>query len=132
MKRPVLAIICALLMGSLTSGQNPTGKPELKEFLYLIQLTRPDMLRSGPTPEESTAVQNHANYLKDLTAKGTVILAGRTLNNDETTFGIIVFRAASEEAAREIMNGDPAVQKKVFRAALYPFSVVFMEAGKEP
>lgn len=132
MKRPVFAVLSALLMGSLMSAQNPTSKPELKEFLYRVQATRPEMLRSGPTPEESAAVQDHVNYPKDLTAKGTLIVAGRSRNNDETTFGIIIFRAASEDAARAIMNGDPAVKKGVFRAALFPFTVAFIEPGRQP
>jgi uncharacterized protein len=106
-------------------------KPELKEFLYRIQPTRPEMLRSGLTPEESAAVQAHVNYLKNLTAEGTVIVAGRTLNNDETTFGIIVFRAPSEDAARAIMNGDPAVKGGVFRATLFPFAVAIIESGRQ-
>jgi len=115
------------LAGNLMSGQNPTRTPELKQFLYRVQPTRAEMLRSGPTPEESAAVQAHVNYLKNLTAEGTLILAGRTLSNDENTFGIIVFRAPSEDAARQIMNGDPAVKTGVFRAALFPFGVAFIE-----
>jgi uncharacterized protein YciI len=132
MKLAVFAVLGALLMGSLMSAQDPTPKPELKEFLYRVRATRPEMLRSGPTPEESAAVEDHVNYLKDLTAKGTLIVAGRTRNNDETTFGIIVFRAASEDATRAIMNRDPAVKKGVFRSALFPFAVAFIEAGRQP
>ncbi len=37
--------------------------------------------------------------------------------------GIVIFRAASEGAAREFMNGDPAVQKGVMKATMFPFKV---------
>jgi len=49
---------------------------------------------------------------------------GRTLNTDENTMGLTIFRAESEDAARQIMNGDPAVKKGVMTATLYPFKVV--------
>ena len=85
------------------------------------------MLRTGPTQEESAVVEEHFNYLKDLTRKGVVILVGRTLTTDESTFGIAILRAESEEAARDIMNNDPAVKKGVMRATLFPFRVALME-----
>ena len=44
-------------------------------------------------------ISAHYNYLKALTDQGVVILAGRTLNTDESSFGIVIFRADSEEAA---------------------------------
>jgi uncharacterized protein YciI len=101
-------------------------QPE-KQFLYRIQPTRTDLLKSGPTKEEATLVEEHFNYLQDLTAKGVAILVGRTLTTEESTFGLVIFRAESEEAAREIMNNDPAVKNGVMRAALFPFRVVLME-----
>jgi uncharacterized protein YciI len=52
-----------------------------------------------------------------------IVLVGRTLNTDESTMGIAVFRAESENAARQIMNEDP-VKKGVMTATLYPFKVL--------
>jgi uncharacterized protein YciI len=49
---------------------------------------------------------------------------GRTLNTDENTMGLTIFRAESEDAARQIMNRDPAVKKGVMTATLHPFRVV--------
>ncbi|HVO79955.1 MAG TPA: YciI family protein [Terriglobales bacterium] len=93
-------------------------------FLYKLHLARPDMLRVGPTPQEAAVVEEHSRYLKELAAKGRIILVGRTLNTDETTMGLAVFRAESEAAAREIMNNDPAVKSSVMSATLFPFRVV--------
>jgi uncharacterized protein YciI len=123
-------MILGILAAGVMPGQNQPSKPVQKEFVYRIQPTRVEMLRDGPTQEETAIVNEHFNYLKDLTAKGVVILAGRTVTNDESAFGIVIFRAASEEAGREIMNGDPAVKKGVMRAALFPFKVVLIEPGK--
>jgi len=96
----------------------------MQEFLYKLQLVRGDMLRTGPTDAEQAVVTEHFAYLQDLTAKGVVILVGRTLTTDEHTMGLAVFRAESEDAAREIMSADPAVRKGVMTATLYPFKVV--------
>jgi uncharacterized protein len=107
------------------SGSAAANVPQKeKQWIYRITPSRVEMLKSGPTPEEGQALGAHFEYLKQLTAKGVVIMAGRTLTDDQKTFGIIVFRAADEEAARKIMNGDPAVEKGVMKAEVFPFSVV--------
>jgi uncharacterized protein YciI len=85
------------------------------------------MLSEGPTPEEERIVGDHYSYLKKLTDEGVVILAGRTLNTDETSFGIIIFRAESEEAARCIVADDPAVRGGVMRAELFPYRIALMK-----
>ena len=85
------------------------------------------MLRTGPTDAEQKVVAEHFAYLQDLHAKGVIIFVGRTLTPDEDTMGLAVFRAESEDAARQIMNRDPAVSKRVMTATLYPFKVVLQE-----
>ena len=95
----------------------------MPQFIYRIQPTRTDMIAKGPTEREAKAVEEHFQYLKGLTAKGVVLLAGRTLTTDEHTFGLVVFVADSESAARALMEADPAVSGGVMRAELYPFRV---------
>ncbi len=85
------------------------------------------MLSEGSTPEEERIVDAHYNYLKALTDQGAVILAGRTLNTDKSSFGIVIFRADSEETAQKIVAEDPAVKGGVMRAELYPYRVALME-----
>lgn len=99
-------------------------------YLYKIQPIRSEMLTESPTEDEQNLISQHFDYLKNLTDQGVVLLAGRTLNTDETSFGIVIFIAESEEAATEIMNNDPAVKHKVMRAELYPYGLALM--GKSP
>jgi uncharacterized protein YciI len=99
---------------------------EIPQFLYKIQPTRVEMLREGLTEEEAEIIASHFEYLSDLREQDILILAGRTLNTDESSFGIVIFNAESEERAREIMHGDPAVHLGVMGAALYPFRVALM------
>jgi len=93
------------------------------QFIYVVRPTRLEMLTAGPTPEEDAIVGAHFEYLKELAEKGTVLLVGRTQNNDGSTFGLCIFEAGSEEEAREIMNRDPAVDRGVMNAELFPYRI---------
>lgn len=97
----------------------------MPEFLYTIRPTRPTMLVDGPTDEETSILTRHAAYIERLAADGVVELAGRTQNADDTAFGIVVFRADSEAAARRIMLDDPAVKYGVMAATLFPYRVAY-------
>lgn len=101
----------------------------MAQYLYRIQPTRVDMLSSGPTPEEQAIVGQHFAYLQRLMAEGVVILAGRTLNTDETSFGIAIFNAESDEAAQQLVENDPAVQQGVMQAMLFPYRVALIAEG---
>jgi uncharacterized protein YciI len=104
--------------------------PELGYFLYKNSLVRPEALVEGFTEFESKAMSEHFNYLKDLTEKSIVILAGPTLVKDFSNFGIVIFKAETEKEAGEIMHGDPAIMQCVMRAELYPFKIsLFNPAG---
>lgn len=104
--------------------KRPKPKPQ---FIYVLKPTRLEMLTEGPTPEETETVSRHFAYFQDLTAKGVMILMGRTQNNDETTFGIAVFEVEDEVEARRIMENDPAVTGGVMTATLYPYKIVLMK-----
>lgn len=93
------------------------------EFLYRIVPSRPEMLTSGPTAEEIAATQAHFAYLSAARDAGVVLGAGRTTNNDASTFGLVIFRAPDEKAAREFMEHDPAVHAGVMKAELFPYRV---------
>jgi uncharacterized protein YciI len=94
-------------------------------YLYRIQPVRPAMLL-GSTPAEDAVIERHFAYLADLTERGVVLLAGRTLTTDECSFGIAVFRAVDEAAARALVDADPAVSERVMRAELFPFRVALL------
>lgn len=87
------------------------------------------MVTNGPTHEEASILSEHFNYLQSLTKQGVVLVFGRTQNNDPSTFGITIFRADSENAARSIMNNDPAVKKGLMRAELFPYKVAGLNAS---
>lgn len=95
----------------------------MQQFLYQIQPTRPAMLTDGPTEQEAEIVGQHFAYLQKLTKEGTVLLAGRTLNTDRSSFGLVIFQAESEKAAQAIVDHDPAVKQQVMNATLFPYRI---------
>ncbi len=95
----------------------------MAEWLCILRPARVGMVSEGPTDHERDVVGRHFAYLKGLTDKGTIILVGRTQNNDERTIGLNVFRADSEDAARAIVTNDPAVVEGVMTWELFPYAV---------
>lgn len=100
---------------------------EMQQWLYRIQPVRPEMLTDGPTSEEAQITEQHFEYLQELMGQGIVILAGRTQTTGYSSFGIIIFKAENEAAARSIMHNDPAVRQRQFRAELFPYRIALLE-----
>ena len=97
-------------------------------YMYTLKLTRPAITTEGPTEAEAAIMARHWAYLQDLTSRGILIFAGRTLVTNEESFASIVFRADSEEKARSVMEADPGVREGIFRARLFPYQVMLMGA----
>ena len=97
----------------------------MTEFLYQIKLARLALLDDGGTQAEQAALAEHFEYLKELHNKGVARFVGRIMTNDENAFGLVVFDAEDEAAATALANADPAVQRGVMRAAVFPFRTVF-------
>jgi len=91
----------------------------MPEYLYLTHPLR-DGFFEHPTAEEDAVMEEHFHYLEQATKAGSVLLAGPCLDE---TFGIVVFRARDEEAARDFMFNDPSVKKNVMMAELHPLRI---------
>jgi uncharacterized protein YciI len=94
----------------------------MPDYIYLIHPLRQEFFES-PTPEEEAAMEAHYQYLKKSAVQGVVILAGLCLDE---TFGVVVFTADSDEAARAFMFNDPCIQSNVMIAELHPMRVSLM------
>ena len=100
-----------------------------RTYIYVLRLTRPEMVSEGPTPEELKTVHEHFFYLKTLRDEGTVLHAGRTTPQGDKTFGVVILKASSEAGAREIMSADPAVKGSVMTAELSRYNVALVGSG---
>jgi uncharacterized protein YciI len=103
----------------------PTAAVDAKpqQFLYVLRLT-PRLHDDGAwTDADKAAVSRHFAQLQEATASGRVILAGRTLEPGDRTFGLVIFEARDEADARRFMESDPAVVAGVMTATLHPYAV---------
>jgi len=101
----------------------------MAQWLYRIVPARPEMVADA-TPDEQRIVGEHFAYLVALRDRGVLVIAGRT-QETEGTFGITIFEADDEPAAREVMNSDPAVAAGVFVASLHPYRIAVARDGLE-
>jgi uncharacterized protein YciI len=112
-------------------GDKGASTESVPQFLYVIRPARLAMLTEGSTDQEAAIIADHFEYLRMLTERNVVILAGRTLTSDETSFGIVILRAQDESTARGIMENDPAVKERVMHAVLYPYRVALLGGLEE-
>ena len=99
----------------------PDAKP--KQFIYVLRLVPRLHSDSAWTKEDEMAIGRHLTRFKQAVEKGELILAGRTKEPGDKTFGIAIFEAADEAAARAFMESDPAVVAGLMTAELHPFAV---------
>jgi len=95
--------------------------PPTDVYMYTLHPTRVAMLSEGATEAEKALAAQHWIYSQELLAKGVILFAGRTLDRTAESFAICVIRAGSEDEARAVMEGDPAVKGGMFRARLFPY-----------
>lgn len=106
---------------SLTAEERPASKP--KQFIYVLRLV-PRLYSDGAwTKEDNMALDRHFARFKHAVETRELILAGRTRESGDKTFGIAVLEAPDEEAARKFMESDPAVVAGLMTAELHPFAV---------
>jgi uncharacterized protein YciI len=96
-----------------------TRENNVATWIYLLHLTRQEAV-SSPTEEESAAIDRHFVRLQQACSAGTVRLAGPATDG---AFGIVIFKAEDETAARSFMADDPAMRAGVMTAELHPFRV---------
>ena len=95
----------------------------MPQFIYVLKPARTG-LTSTMTPKEEAIVKEHFQYLQAKLQKRELYLAGRTL--DKEPFGIAIFHAETQEAAREFMANDPALKNHVMTAELHPYRIALM------
>ena len=98
----------------------------MKQYLYILHLVPRLQAENAWTDADTKAVDDHFERLKIGTEAGMVILAGRTNEPLDKTFGLVIFEAKDEEAARRYMESDPAVTAGVMTATLHPYSVALL------
>lgn len=119
--RFIIALAGLCLAAPSLSGQTPDAKP--KQFIYVLRLVPRLHSDAAWTKEDEMVISRHLTRFRHAIDKGELILAGRTTEPGDKTFGIAIFEAADEAAARAFMESDPAVVAGLMTAELHPFAV---------
>ncbi len=98
----------------------PVHNVGMAEWIYFLHPDR-EYFAETMTPPEIEAWDRHFERLKRMRHDGILILAGPTLGRINT--GVTIFEADDEDAARAIMDGDPAIEAGFARGELRPFRV---------
>jgi uncharacterized protein YciI len=96
----------------------------MSHWIYLLRPVRPAMV-DEPTDDERVSLSAHFDRLEQLTAEGTVILAGPS-RSDTDTFGLVVLDVEDEDVARSLMESDPAITGGVMTGELRPLRMTFL------
>jgi uncharacterized protein YciI len=126
MKKPHLLFFATLIFVCLSAPSLPAeeSKPEKpKQFIYVLRLVPRLHSDSAWTKEDNMALSRHFVRFQHAIETRELILAGRTKEPGDKTFGIAIFEAKDEAAARAFMESDPAVVAGLMTAELHPFAV---------
>ena len=93
------------------------------EYIYKTVPVERLQIEENWTDEDNQFTSDHFQYLLDLKAKGQLVIAGKTDGLDDTTYGIVVFKADNDEEAQSIMENDPAIKNHVMIGTLHKYSV---------
>ena len=116
-----LVCIFASVQSLLAQEANPE---KAKQFIYVLRLVPRLHSESAWTKEDNMVLSRHFTRFQYAIERGELILAGRAKEPGDKTFGIAIFEAADEAAARAFMESDPAVVAGLMTAELHPFAVV--------
>lgn len=117
----ILLVSLCLVVPSLCAEESPVAKP--KQFIYVLRLVPRLHSDAAWTKDDNAALARHFARFQEAIKTGQLILAGRTSEPGDKTFGIAIFEAADEAAARKFMEADPAVVGGQMTAELHPFAV---------
>lgn len=106
----------------MAGGGTGIGSRKQKQFIYVLHLV-PLYLDANWTAQDKDVLHRHFVRFQEAIKAGQLILAGRTSESGDKTFGIAVFQAKDEAAARKFMEEDPAVAGGLMTAELHPFIV---------
>jgi uncharacterized protein len=124
--RVAVALLIAQVLAMTSTDSSAQTAQSVKQYLYVLHLAPRLHDPKAWTERENALVAQHFERLQEATRQGKVILAGRTEEPLDKTFGIVVFEAASDEAANEFMQADPTVAAGVMTAVLHPYSVALL------
>jgi uncharacterized protein YciI len=120
MKIALVLVALAMLPADQPGAQQA---PASAQFVYILKVAPGFQQEAAWTDAENAVVARHFERLADAVKSGQVIIAGRTTEPLDETFGIVIFEAESAAAADEFVRSDPAVIAGLMTATVHPYAV---------
>ena len=99
-----IPLICIFaIVQSLTAQEPKADKP--KQFIYVLRLVPRLYADSAWTKENNAALARHFARFQEAAKSGELILAGRTSEPGDKTFGIAIFESPDEERSERVHVG---------------------------
>lgn len=123
--------LLALLAGCLAAPSLAAAPapPPLRHYVIVLRLVPRLHADAAWTAADNATLTAHFQRLQQATAAGHVLLAGRTTEPGDRTFGLVVFAAADDAAAHAFLAGDPCVAGGLMTGEVYPFHPALVRAG---
>jgi uncharacterized protein len=118
----VIAMVGVLVVVQPLPGQESQAEKP-KQFIYVLRLVPRLYDDKNWTKEDNAVLERHFARFQEAIKSRQLILAGRTKEPGDKTFGVAIFEAPDEAAARAFMQADPAVSGGLMTAELHPFAV---------
>lgn len=123
LQRIITTMFFAVALAGTPSSAQAQDAPKAQQYLYVLRVAPALHDQARWTQADNDAVSRHFTRLADGVKAGKVIFAGKTTEPLDTTFGLVVFEAENEAAARQFMESDPAVVAGVMSATLHPYAL---------
>ncbi len=120
--KKLAAILAVLLACCAGAAEEPTVGPggfEMTTY-YVGFLYRGAKWTPGETPESRQLQEAHMANIQKMAAAGKLVIAGPFMDNGDLR-GLYVFRAASADEAKALVESDPAVKAGRLRFELHPW-----------
>lgn len=123
LKKYILLLLC--MTAAVQLNAQDTSKPAPKAWLGVLTLTPKYKIAKNWSKSDEAIVSEHFKRLVKNKEAGIVVLAGRTgyADNHKDMFGLVIFYAAGEKAARQFMMDDPAVKTNIMLAKVHPYGI---------
>ena len=130
MKKFALIFLSIIFLVSISFAQIEQKPAKKKQFIYVLHLVPKFLDLKNWNDADNKAIDEHFARLQKMHKEGSLILAGKTENWDETMFGIVVYEADSIEKAKEIAETDPAVVAGVMTVKTFPYKTALLRGEK--
>lgn len=117
----ITAFALAAMIASPAPAQDAAGGPPGYQRGFLVLLTPGPQLGVMPQADMQRQFMRHGARLTMLLERGEAVVAGPFLEPATAAsgaLGFVVLRGGDEAAARRTMDGDPAVQSRLFGVTL--------------